>query len=301
MRAIKYERKEFINPEPFKGLFTQGMVCHETYKNKNNQWLSPDEIETNDKINFYLKGMPGEKVKVGTSESMSKSKKNTVDPEKIITNYGADAVRLFILSDSPPEKDVQWSDQGMLASYKFIQKFWLLHKKIISIILLKNEDENGDSKSMDSFTNTMIDKITKSIEKFHYNVIVANFHETYNYLNKEIEKPINYLSLSKNYKKILSLMHPVMPHLISECLAELDPKIKHEWPTADYKKILNINFNIVVQINGKKRAIINLDDKISESELILKIKEDPLINKFIGDKEFKKTIYIKNKLINIII
>ena len=299
MRAIKHERKEFINPEPFKGLFTQGMVCHETYKNKNDQWLSPDEIETNDKINYHLKGMPDEKVKVGPSESMSKSKKNTIDPEKIITNYGADAVRLFILSDSPPEKDVQWSDQGMLASYKFIQKFWLLHKKIISIILLKNE--NGDSKPIDSFTNIMIDKITKSIEKFHYNVLVANFHETYNYLNKEIEKPINYLSLSKNYKKILSIMHPVMPHLISECLIELEPKMSLEWPTADHKKILNKNINIVVQINGKKRTIINLDNEISENQLILKIKEEPLINKFIKNKEFKKTIYIKNKLINIII
>ncbi len=299
MRAIKHERKEFINPEPFKGLFTQGMVCHETYKNKNDQWLSPDEIETNDKINYHLKGMPDEKVKVGPSESMSKSKKNTIDPEKIITNYGADAVRLFILSDSPPEKDVQWSDQGMLASYKFIQKFWLLHKKIISIILLKNE--NGDSKPIDSFTNIMIDKITKSIEKFHYNVLVANFHETYNYLNKEIEKPINYLSLSKNYKKILSIMHPVMPHLISECLVELEPKMSLEWPTADHKKILNKNINIVVQINGKKRTIINLGNEISENQLILKIKEEPLINKFIKNKKFKKTIYIKNKLINIII
>ena len=299
MHAIKHERKEFINPEPFKGLFTQGMVCHETYKNENNQWLSPEEIETNDKINFYLKGMPNKKVKVGPSESMSKSKKNTVDPEKIIKNYGADAVRLFILSDSPPEKDVQWSDQGMLASYKFIQKFWLLHKKIISIILLKNE--NGDLKSIDSFTNIMIDKITKNIEKFHYNVLVANIYETYNYLNKETEKPINYLSLSKNYKKILNIMHPVMPHLISECLIELDPKMRLEWPIVDHKKILNKSMNIVVQINGKKRAIINLDNEISENELILKIKKEPLINKFIKNKELKKTIYIKNKLINIII
>ena len=161
--------------------------------------------ETSDNINFYLKGKPDEKIKVGPSESMSKSKKNTVDPAKIILNYGADAVRLFILSDSPPEKDVQWSDQGMLASYKFIQKFWLLHKKITSIILLKNE--NGDSKSLESFTNIMIDKITRNIEQFHYNVLVANFHETYNFLIKEIEKPINCLSLSKNYKKILSVMH----------------------------------------------------------------------------------------------
>tara|TARA_B110000046_G_scaffold116341_1_gene123399 strand:- start:547 stop:1110 length:564 start_codon:yes stop_codon:yes gene_type:complete len=187
----------------------------------------------------------------------------------------------------------------MLASYKFIQKFWLLHKKIISIILLKNE--NGNLKSIDSFTNIMVDKITKNIEKFHYNVLVANIYETYNYLNKETEKPINYLSLSKNYKKILNIMHPVMPHLISECLIELDPKMRLEWPIVDHKKILNKSMNIVVQINGKKRALINLDNEISENELILKIKKEPLINKFIKNKELKKTIYIKNKLINIII
>ena len=119
--------------EPFKGLFTQGMVCHETYKDQKNEWLSPDEIFSNDEKTFYKKTNPDEKIIVGPTESMSKSKKNTIDPEIIIQEYGADAVRLFILSDSPPEKDVQWSEEGISASYKFIQKFWLLHKKIISI------------------------------------------------------------------------------------------------------------------------------------------------------------------------
>ena len=104
------------------------MVCHETYKDENNNWLSPDEIE---KINGKnLKKDNPKKVKVGPSESMSKSKKNVVDPEYIINNYGADSVRLFILSDSPPEKDVQWSEQGMVSSYKFIQKLWTLHNEI---------------------------------------------------------------------------------------------------------------------------------------------------------------------------
>ena len=96
-------------------------------------------------------------------------------------------------------------------------------------------------------------------------------------------------------------MNPVMPHLISECLIELEPKMSLEWPTADHEKILNKKINIVVQINGKKRAIINLDSEISENQIILKIKEEPMINKFIKNKEFKKTIYIKNKLINIIV
>ena len=105
------------------------MVCHETYKDENNNWLSPDEIELTDGDKYYKKDDPENIVKVGPSESMSKSKKNVIDPENIMNNYGADAVRLFILSDSPPEKDVQWSEQGMNASYKFLQKLWTFIKK----------------------------------------------------------------------------------------------------------------------------------------------------------------------------
>ena len=126
MKAINYKNKNFTITEPFQSLFTQGMVCHETYKDDNNNWLSPDEIEKKD--NYVVKKNDHSKiVKVGPSESMSKSKKNVIDPELIINNYGADSVRLFILSDSPPEKDVQWSEQGMVSSYKFIQKLWKLH------------------------------------------------------------------------------------------------------------------------------------------------------------------------------
>ena len=129
MRSLGYKNNEIKFDEPFKGLFTQGMVCHETYKDQNNNWLSPDEIEIKDK-KCYKKGDPKNEVKIGPSESMSKSKRNVIDPENIIDSYGADAVRLFILSDSPPEKDVQWSEQGMVSAYKFIQKFWILHRNI---------------------------------------------------------------------------------------------------------------------------------------------------------------------------
>jgi len=129
MQAITHENKNFDLKEPFEGLFTQGMVCHETYKDQNNNWVSPDEIIifNGEKV---LKNDKSKKVIVGPSESMSKSKKNTVDPEEIINNYGADSVRLFILSDSPPEKDVQWSVEGIISSYKFIQKLWSLNLKI---------------------------------------------------------------------------------------------------------------------------------------------------------------------------
>ena len=150
MRAIDYDNENFNIKEPFQSLFTQGMVCHETYKDRNNNWLSPDEIE---KVNgkFILKNNPNELVKVGPSESMSKSKKNVIDPEYIIENYGADSVRLFILSDSPPEKDVQWSEQGMVSSYKFVQKLWILHNEIKKIIL--DQQNNEFDEEIEKFTN----------------------------------------------------------------------------------------------------------------------------------------------------
>jgi len=298
MRAIMIGKKKSINLEPFKGLFTQGMVCHETYKDQNNQWLNPEEIQTSDGVNFQIKGDPNTKVKVGPSESMSKSKKNTIDPQKIIKDYGADAVRLFILSDSPPEKDIQWSDQGMVASYKFIQKFWVLHKRIMVKIKINEKCEN--SKSLTIFTNTLIDKITKNLEKFHYNVIIANFHETYNFLNKEIEKPINNHELIENYKKILSLLQPVIPHLALECFREVDEKSIPTWPVADFNFIKKEVFNIVVQIEGKKRGLLISDSNTTEEQLLKRIKEDDIINKFLKDKKIKKSIYIKNKLINLI-
>ena len=118
--------------EPFKNLFTQGMVCHETYKDENNNWLYPEEISKLDNKNV-IKNKDKSKVIVGPPESMSKSKKNTIDPEIMIKKYGADAVRWFILSDSPPEKDVQWSDQGVNSANKFLQKFWDLNNQIINL------------------------------------------------------------------------------------------------------------------------------------------------------------------------
>ena len=198
VRALGKDKKNFINLEPFDGLFTQGMVCHETYKDPNNNWLSPEEIDTKDGKNYFLKNNENIKVTVGPSESMSKSKKNTIDPQNIINNYGADAVRFFILSDSPPEKDVQWSEQGMNSAYKFIQKFWDLHYKIIKLNTENNENKIDDNE-YEIFTNQIIDKITKNLENFHYNVIIANMHEIYNYLNKIVPK----INDKNKFKKII--------------------------------------------------------------------------------------------------
>ena len=300
MQAINYENKDFSLTEPFDGLFTQGMVCHETYKDQNNNWLSPNEIFTDDGKSYYKKKTPTEIVTIGPSESMSKSKKNTIDPEGIIENYGADSVRLFILSDSPPEKDVQWSEQGMKASYKFLQKLWLLHQKIKEKINLKNASSN-QLNNISKFTNQLIDKVTNNLEKFHYNGIVANLYETYNFMIKVTNQPLDQKDLLINYKKILYLMMPLVPHFASECLEDLKITSKVEWPIADKKILMSEKIDMVIQVNGKKRSIINCKKEISEDSLIKLIKNDKKIDKFIKNKKIVRNIFIKNRLINLII
>ncbi len=298
--ALNYKNKNFNITEPFQGLFTQGMVCHETYKDTNNKWLSPEEVETKDGKNFFIKKNPEKKVKVGPSESMSKSKKNTVDPEKIIENYGADAVRLFMLSDSPPEKDVQWSEQGMLACYKFVQKLWSLHEKIKSI-LDKSEKNSEKSEEISKFTNQLIDRININLEKFNYNVIIASIYETYNFLNQKINSQINSDELFENYKKILSIIYPIIPHYASECLEDLKTNHNVKWPIVDKRFLVSDDVNIVIQINGKKRSIINCKKGISEESLRKIIDNDEKINKFFNKKGDIKSIFIKDRLLNLII
>ena len=163
----------------------------------------------------------------------------------------------------------------------------------------KQSQQNTDEIS--KFTNQLINKINTNLEKFHNNVIVANFYETYNFLIKEVEKPINKKNLSENYTKILKLMSPVLPHFTSECLEELKCDNKFDWPKIDKKISIVENYNIVVQINGKKRNIINTNLNMDEKTLINEIKNNSITNKFLKDKNISRVIHIKNKLINLII
>ena len=299
VRALSHDNDDLELTEPFKGLFTQGMVCHPTYKDKDNNWLSPDEVFTNDGKKFFNKNKPSENVVVGPTESMSKSKKNTIDPEKIISEYGADAVRMFILSDSPPEKDVQWSDQGIIASYKFIQKFWTLHVLIKSQIKLNIEKniKNFD-KSIEEFTNQTINKININLEKFSYNVIIANLHEIYNFYSQAYKTEC--INLNDNYIKILKVIFPVLPHFASECLSDLTIE-EIKWPVVNKDYLKSSNYKIVVQINGKKRLLFESNEDLDETNLVNKLREIKEIKKYIEKKDIFKTIFIKNKLINLII
>ncbi len=302
MQGLSYKNKDLNLTEPFTSLFTQGMVCHETYKDENNRWLSPDEVDTKDGKKFFIKNDPSKIVNVGSSESMSKSKKNTIDPEQIIENYGADAVRFFILSDSPPEKDVQWSEQGITAAFKFVQKFWLLHQRILDKIKNSSDNEKLDADiQLNKFTAQLVNKLNNNLSKFNYNVIIANMHETYNFLSKFLENKVTKSNLKENYKKILAIFSPILPHMIFECLENLNFDVFQKWPEID-KRLLEIEkIQFVIQINGKKRAILSTLKDIDEKTLMDQIKKDVKIKNIFDEKQINKVFFVKNRLINILI
>ncbi len=295
MRALKMNNKKINYEEPFKGLFTQGMVCHETYKDQNGKWLNPLDVEKTSK-GKYIKASDKSEVKVGPSESMSKSKKNVIDPENMIKTYGADAVRWFILSDSPPEKDIQWSNQGVNAAYKFLQKIYNLCKMINARKESKPKLDNDFNLIMNSYIN----KITNSINDFNLNVVVANVYEMYNLFYSHTTKEISKNCLKKNLVNLMKILIPFTPHLAYECLEILGEKDTKNWPTIDKKLILKEKIKLAIQINGKTREIVEVSKGIDQDEVIKICEKMPKIKTKI-ESNVKKTIFVKDRIINFIV
>ena len=296
MRAVKGNNPRINDEEPFKGLFTQGMVCHETYKDPSGKWLNPKEVEKNSEGN-YVKIKDQSKVVVGQSEAMSKSKKNVVDPESMVDTYGADAVRWFILSDSPPEKDVQWSSQGANAAYKFLQKVYNLNNLIIN----RPDHKPLNDKDFSIKINAYILKVTSLINNFQLNVVIANVYEIYNLFNSNLENDISNKCLTENMKNLMTILIPFVPHLANECLEQMGEKDIKNWPQIDKTTIVNQKIQIAIQINGKTREVIEVKKDMDEKNVINEIKKNEKINKNLKDKKIVKIIFVKNRIINYLV
>ena len=296
MRALKKNNNDINAEEPFKGLFTQGMVCHETYKDKNGKWLNPTEIEkiTGGKI---VKISDKSIVKVGPSESMSKSKKNVVDPESMIKSYGADSVRWFILSDSPPEKDIQWSNQGVNAAYKFLQKIF----NLCCLINERSDFKGALDKDFNLKINSYINKITNLINDFNLNVVVANVYEMYNLFYEYLKKDVSNKCLKKCFTNLMKILIPFTPHLANECLEMLGNQKSKTWPKIDLSLIKKEKIKMAIQINGKTREIIDVVKGLSQEKIVEKCKKNEKINKKINQKKIIKIIFVKDRIINFII
>ena len=207
---------------------------------------------------------------------------------------------MFIVSDSPAEKDVEWSDEGIEASFKFIQKLWIMNKKIVDEIQIDNK--KNTSNDLEELISEFVNDVQNNLENFRYNKVVANFHELYGNLSKKNLKKYSSLCLKNNYVKVLISMMPVIPHFASECLKLLKFNEIISWPEINKETLIKKYVKYVVQINGKTRQIIEEKKDLSEKDLIILIKKDQQLNKYLNDNiEIKKSIFIPNRLINIII
>jgi leucyl-tRNA synthetase len=294
--ALKDEFK-FKFSEPFQNLFTQGMVCHPTFKTKKGDWVFPKDVKFEDGKYFLDNNL---EVLKGDSQAMSKSKKNIVDPDDIIKIYGADAVRWFILSDSPPDRDIQWSDSGIQGAFKYIQKIWRTCEKI-KIYKKEKEDTNN---SFLIKTNILIKEITECIEKFHINVAVAKLYIFLNNLNEEIDKKtLNEENIINAYKKYLIIISAFIPYIANECWEKITKEnnlSSQVWPKIEDTLIKKDHFDVVIQINGKKRAIINAINDENEENVFSKSLAIKNIKVILEEKTIIKKIFIKNKLLNIV-
>ncbi len=281
--------------EPFKNLFTQGMVCHESYKDSIGNWLYPHEVEKKD-TNTFIKKLDQSKVTVGPAESMSKSKKNTIDPEEMINKFGADAVRLFILSDSPPEKDIQWSDSGVSAANKFLQKIWNLN---LNILKNKNKKKNETlEKEFNLQISSFVNKIDSSIKGFRFNVSIALFHQLYSCFKDNLDK-INDKVLKENLIKFMKLLIPFSPHIAFECLNLQKCKNPQDWPKIQDN--IEARLKLAVQINGKTRDIIEIKKDSTEEVVKDLVFKNSKGKKYIENCKIIKIIFVKNRIINYII
>ena len=193
-------------------------------------------------------------------------------------------------------------DEGMNSSYKFLQKLWILNQKIVDEI--NSAHPTSSKKDLDIITAQFIENVEKNIEKFSYNKIIANFHEVYSEVNKLLNLKFDKESWVRNYRNILIVMSPVIPHFANECIEYLNIITKKDtvfWPNIDKNILINENTNYVIQINGKTRLVIELKNDIDEKELLQKINKIEKLKKYLNEKEIKKTIFIKKKLLNIIV
>ncbi len=304
--------------EPFKGLFTQGMVVHETYKlgsGSSGQWVAPADvrIEEIDGTRRASLIATGEEVTIGSIEKMSKSKKNVVDPDDIIASYGADTARFFVLSDSPPDRDVIWSESGVEGAYRFVQRVWRLISEASEKMggVVANPAKNGEGLAISQIAHKTLKAVQGDYDKLAFNKAVARIYEFVNALAAPLTKvaageaDATYLAAVKNASNILvQLIAPMTPHLAEECWQVLgNPGMvaQASWPTFDPELVTESEIVLPVQINGKKRAELTIArdaDQIAVQNAVLAL---DVVRAALNGQVPKKIIVVPQRIVNIVV
>jgi leucyl-tRNA synthetase len=275
--------------EPFRGLFTQGMVTHETYMAGDGSWLSPDEVRREGDDWIHIES--GRPVTPGRVEKMSKSKKNTVDPEPIVDQYGADSVRWFMLSDSPPERDLPWSEAGIEGSWRFVQRLWRMFQAI--------GDDDGEDRALDRKLHQTIAGVAQDIEALAFNKAVAKIYE----LANAIERSPPSASKEVALKTLIRLVAPMIPHLAEEAWRGLGKEgliADAAWPEADPALLVEDKVTIAVQVNGKLRDTLTAPKGTPREALEeLALSSDKIVRLLEG-RSPRKVIVVPDRLVNVV-
>jgi leucyl-tRNA synthetase len=316
--------------EPFAGLFTQGMVVHETYRTKSGEWATPAEvkIETQGNVRRATLIGTGEEVEIGPIEKMSKSTRNTVDPDEIISAYGADVARWFMLSDSPPERDVEWTERGVQGAWRFVQRLWRLVGEAADVAKSTPAERppqfSPATTALRKATHQALAKVSDDIEKLHFNVCVAAIYEFANALSAAIgdigaadgakdagatnasgpsPTPDLRWAMNEAVNILVQLFHPMMPHLAEECWAALGHKTlvaEAAWPELERDLLIEDTVTLPVQINGKKRAEVTVAREATNAEIEAAILVLDAVKKALDGKAPKKVIIVPQRIVNVV-
>lgn len=296
--------------EPFTNLLTQGMVCKEVYECPRDGYLFPDEVESQGE-NFICRKC-GHQISIGRLEKMSKSKKNVVDPEYLIQKYGADTARMFCLFASPPEKDLDWSDQGVEGSARFLNRVWRLfyeqHQRVQNVKPLPfGTALEGEKKFLRQKTHKTIKKVMEDIERFHFNTAISAIMELVNeiYVSevKDRDGEISKRVMREAIETVAVLLSPFVPHFAEELWEALGNKesvIRKAWPDYDREAVLEEEILIVIQVNGKLRDRITLPASYEEDEVKESALKSERTRRFIEGKKIERLVYVPQKLVNIV-
>jgi leucyl-tRNA synthetase len=291
--------------EPFAGLMTQGMVCHETYRDAAGEWLFPEEVKkaANGSLVRIDTGAP---VTVGRSEKMSKRRKNVVDPAAIIDGYGADTARLFMLSDSPPERDLDWTADGVDGAFRYLGRLWRMVTEPTVAPALEAPRPNALSARAEAahrLTHKTIVAVTDDLEKFRFNRAVARIRELSNALAELDDEPGGAWVYGQGLVALIVLLGPMMPHIAEELWAALGRTglvCEQPWPVADPSLVVDDTVTIAVQVNGKLRGTLDLprdvDDKQAEAAALAL----PAIPKALDGRPVRKVVVVRNRIINVV-
>ena len=300
--------------EPFAGLFTQGMVVHETYRTKGGDWIEPAnvKIEGMGDARRATLASSGEPIEIGSIEKMSKSKKNTIDPDDIIAAYGADTARWFMLSDSPPERDVIWTEEGVQGAWRFVQRLWRLVREITNVkeVGLRPPGFGAPALKLRKAAHRALAHVSDDVDKLRFNRCVAHIYEFANALGDAIgdieSSPTDDLAwaLREAGDILVRLFHPMMPHLAEECWAALGHQTLvaiEAWPKVEPELLVENTVTLPVQINGKKRAEVTVgrDATITEVEAAVLALDE--VKKALSGKSPKKVIVVPQRIVNVVV